>query len=45
MDRLPVFAEQLRFIERQGLITGYAGAWPLPGNRSRWFIPLMQALG
>jgi len=113
MERLPGFAEQLRVVERQGVITGYAGAWrnvdhviigpviassvddaktliaelagtvggparldlddrypqlhdwatqhgvalrnsttvmvhggqSLPGDRSRWFIPLMQALG
>src|SRR5450755_607872 len=113
MERLPGFAEQLRVVERHGLITGYAGAWrnvdnviigpviaqstddaktlmadlagavsgpvrldlddqrpqlqewvtqhgvalrnstvvmvhggrPLPGDRSRWFSPLMQALG
>ena len=113
MERLPAFTEQLRVVEREGLITGYAGAWrnvdnviigpviassvddaktliaglaataggpvrldlddrypqlrhwatqhrvalrnstavmvrggqPLPGDRGRWFIPLMQALG
>jgi hypothetical protein len=113
VERLPGFAEQLRVVERHGLITGYAGAWrnadnviigpviagniddakaliadlagavtgsvrldldnrypqlrewavqhgfalrtssavmvldgrPLPGDRARWFIPLMQALG
>ncbi|HEX5996983.1 MAG TPA: hypothetical protein VFY84_17710 [Jiangellales bacterium] len=113
VERLPRFAEQLRVVERQGIVTGYAGAWrnvdnvvigpviadsvadaktlitdvartvdgpvrldlddrhpelrewatrhglasqtsstvmvrgtrPLPGDRSRWFVPLMQALG
>lgn len=113
LERLPAFAEQLRVIDRDGTITGYAGAWrnddhlvigpviaesaddarvlitdiassahgrvrldlddrnpelrewaagrglesrfetavmvhgdrPLPGDRSRWFVPLMQALG
>ena len=113
MTRLPGFAEQLRVVERHGVITGYASAWrnvdnvliapviadslddartlivdlastvsgpvrldldgrhpelrewatrsgmpqvfstdvmvhggrPLPGDRSRWFVPLMQALG
>lgn len=111
--RLPGFAEELRVLERQGVITGYAAAWrnvdnavigpviaasaadaqtliadvagavagpvrvdlddrhprlrewlgghglapeassavmvhdgrPLPGDRARWFVPLMQALG
>jgi hypothetical protein len=111
--RLPGFAEQLRVVERAGVISGYAGAWrnvdnvlvgpvlaetvedaqtliadvaatiggpvhldlddrhprlrewatrhgvpfrnatavmvhggrPLPGDRGRWFIPVMQALG
>ena len=113
LDRLPAFTEQLRVIERDGVLTGYAGAWrnvdnvlvgpviadglddartlladvcatvsgpvrldlddqhpelsawaagrgvtpcsstevmvhdgrPLPGDRRRWFVPLMQALG
>jgi GNAT superfamily N-acetyltransferase len=113
VDRLPGFAEQLRVIERDGAITGYAGAWrnvdnvvigpviagtaadattliadlaggvdepvrldvdgrhphlrawatrhglvpgfestvmvhggrPLPGDRDRWYVPVMQALG
>ena len=27
LERLPGFAEQLRVVERHGLITGYAGAW------------------
>ncbi len=111
--RLPGFAEELRVLEHQGIITGYAGVWrnvdnavigpviaasaadaqtliadvagaaagpvrvdlddrhpqlrgwaaahglvprassavmvhdgrPLPGDRARWFVPLMQALG
>lgn len=111
--RLPGFAEELRVLERQGIITAYAAAWrnvdnavigpviaasaadaqtliadvagavagpvrvdlddrhpqlrewaaahgleprassavmvhdgrPLPGDRARWFVPLMQALG
>jgi GNAT superfamily N-acetyltransferase len=113
MERLPGFAEQLRVVERHGVLTGYASAWPnvdnvligpviaetvddartliadlagsisgpvrldlddrypqlrewatqhgvpfrnstavmvhrgrpLPGDRGRWFIPVMQALG
>lgn len=113
VERLPGFAEQLRVIERHGVITGYAGAWrnadnvvigpviaetaadataliadlaggvgvpvrldvdgrhphlrtwatrhglvpgfqstvmvhagrPLPGDRDRWYVPVMQALG
>ncbi|GAA4720728.1 GNAT family N-acetyltransferase [Phytohabitans rumicis] len=113
VQRLPGFAEQLRVVERAGVVSGYAGAWrnidnvligpvlaenlsdaktliadlaatvsgpvrldlddrhpqlrewatqhavpvrnstavmvngarPLPGDRGRWFIPVMQALG
>jgi GNAT superfamily N-acetyltransferase len=113
LERLPGFVEQLRVVERRGVVSGYAGAWrnvdnvligpvvagtvndartliadlaetingpvrldlderhpqlrewatqrgvpvrnstavmvhgarPLPGDRGRWFIPVMQALG
>jgi GNAT superfamily N-acetyltransferase len=113
VERLPSFAEQLRVVERRGVVSGYAGAWrnvdnvligpvlaetvndaqtliadlagtisepvrldlddrhphlrewatqhavpvrnstavmvhrtrSLPGDRDRWFIPVMQALG
>jgi GNAT superfamily N-acetyltransferase len=113
VERLPGFTEQLRVVEREGVVSGYAGAWrnvdnvligpvlaetvndaetliadiaatisepvrldlddrypqlrewatqhgvparystavmvhgarPFPGDRARWFIPVMQALG
>ena len=32
IDRLPAFAAQVRAVERQGSISGYAGAWPNHGN-------------
>lgn len=32
IDRLPAFAAQVRAVEGQGTITGYAAAWPNHGN-------------